>query len=103
MRWVCFKDHYAPTASGFDSVPRPRECGTFGQWMLCQILWHGPEPLKAWLMRTGFVDAEHEGADAFWRWDFWNSKMRAEWLRIERQQWERKRSEAIQRWGEGAG
>jgi hypothetical protein len=92
-----------PNSGGYGLTPQPRDCGTLGSYVLCQIMWHGPEPLKLWLVRTGFVDAESEGAIAFWRWDFWNSKMRALIIQAERQQWERKRAEAISRWGEGAG
>lgn len=104
MKWICFKDHYAPDGSGYQLTgPRPRECGTFSQWIQCQILWHGPNALKEWLFCVGFYDAEHEGGLAFWRWDFWNSKMRAQIIAQERREWERKRAEAVSRWGQGAG
>jgi hypothetical protein len=103
MKWICFKDHYMPNAWGFSLTPQPRECGTFREWLLCQVMWHGPEVLKRKLAEIGFIDAENEGGIAFWRLDFWNSKMRAQFIAHERREWERKRAEAIARWGEGAG
>ncbi len=92
-----------PNAWGYSLTPQPRECGTFGQWLLCQVMWHGPEGLKRKLEEIGFIDAECEGGTAFWRLDFWNAKMRTAIIENDRREWERKRAEAIARWGEGAG
>jgi len=80
-RWVCFRDHIDPMS--FEPRFYPRECKSFGDWLLCQVFLHQPHAWRMWLMNVGFVDSLTEGGLAFWRWDFWNSHMRAELKRIE--------------------
>jgi hypothetical protein len=66
-------------------------------------LWHQPRWVVMRLARIGFIDDTGEWSICFWRWDFWNSSLRARIEKQEHEEWLRKRAAAIARWGEGAG
>ncbi len=54
---------------------------TLRDWILHLVVdndLHGP------LITAGFLDAVNEGADVFWRLDFWNARMAAQIRRIRR-------------------
>jgi hypothetical protein len=82
-RWVCLRGHLLDYS--LDAVLRPRECGSFREWLFCQVWAHATPWLRDWLIETGFVDSLTDGGLAFWRWDPWNAHMRAELKRIERE------------------
>lgn len=104
--WICFRSH---TGYGHDGLPSecwsgsgvrgPRICGSFSQFLFCQVFYHASDRVRNWFIRTGFVDAKGEGEVAFWRWDPWNAKMRHQVLDLEHKKWERKRAWAVWKWG----
>lgn len=86
MKWICSNDHVLPDLSGggYHAKRGPRECKSFGGWLMCKVVdrggWLGDEnSLITKLCRIGLVDANGEGGIMFWRWDFWNAWTRKVW------------------------
>jgi hypothetical protein len=81
-RWICFREHAFPLYGSYQFVRGPMRFPTFGFYMLDLVIHWG---LMERLARIGVIDAEREGASAFWRWDFWNAKMARQFREMERQ------------------
>lgn len=83
MKWSCSRVHVRLKPWGYGlEESGPRECRTFGGWLLCQVshrkasgkLEH--QRLRAWLARRGFIDAPEPWGVLSWRWDFWRSELK---------------------------
>jgi hypothetical protein len=101
MRLVCCRPGHIKPGSFTIRDDGPRVFDSFGAWLMCYVS-HDRELWRR-LVRMGFLDAETEMSEVFWRFDFWNSNARRWFREQERQAWERKRAWARAKWGEDAG
>ena len=80
--------HPRPHPERLEYITSPQEL-PFGKWLIHQIahleFWLGLEIIWWTVIRFPVLDAENEGAELHWRWDFWNGELRKKYLELQRQ------------------
>lgn len=83
MRWVCRQVHRQPAPDSYTFINAPAVGPSFGWWVLHKLSHRTPtgeqrgQRMLSFCLRHGFLDVVSPKGELFWRWDFWNSWVRA--------------------------
>jgi hypothetical protein len=77
---LCFRDHWSAWSASLEQHRSMlhRDHATLGEWFICAITDYFGRPGTYFMVWLGIWDAAGDGEVIFWRWDFWNAKMKHE-------------------------